>query len=71
MLNRKVQITQSDIEAKNGMLYTIDSVLLPAGVSTLPNKCDNYTYKLVKVKIIHLTVACLMGFFDLNWSVAI
>ena len=49
MLNRKVQITQSDIEARNGMLYMIDSVLLPAGVSTLPNKCDNYTYKIVKV----------------------
>lgn len=49
MLNSEVQITQADIEARNGLLYGIDKVILPAGVATLPNKCDIYTYKTVKV----------------------
>ena len=49
MLNSKVRITQADIEASNGLVFAIDNVILPEGVSTLPNKCDNSTYKVVKV----------------------
>ena len=49
LLNSDVRIKQADIEASNGLLYEIDKVLLPLGVSTLPNRCDIFTYETVQV----------------------
>ncbi len=49
-LNGNVNITQTDIPAKNGFIHRIDGVLIPSAVQPiLPHRCDVYTFRGVLV----------------------
>ncbi|KAJ8411408.1 hypothetical protein AAFF_G00174140 [Aldrovandia affinis] len=42
-------ILEADVQAKNGRLYSVDAVLIPASIEpVLPHRCDVTTTKLVK-----------------------
>ena len=47
--NDAVHITNADIVVENGLLMKIDAVMVPDGISTLPNNCDRVTYGAVMV----------------------
>ncbi|KAL3851812.1 hypothetical protein ACJMK2_015517 [Sinanodonta woodiana] len=49
VLNGNINISQTDIPAKNGLIYDITSVMLPdSGGSLLPGKCDTTKVEMVK-----------------------
>ncbi|KAL5012524.1 hypothetical protein ScPMuIL_011075 [Solemya velum] len=48
-LDRKVNVSQTDIPASNGLYYHVESVLLPGNLQRiLPNRCDVISSQVVK-----------------------
>ena len=49
IMNDDIHITNADIVVENGLLMKTDAVLVPDGVSTLPNFCNVVTTEIVMV----------------------
>ncbi|XP_074644573.1 stabilin-2-like [Tubulanus polymorphus] len=47
-LNGKVNVTQTDVPARNGYYHHIDGILIPPGMDLLPHRCDISTTKQVR-----------------------